>query len=183
MKKISLIKSKKFVTYTKKNFCTDKNDENAFKLYYKVREHCHYTGVFRGATHIIWNLRYKTPKEIPIVFLNGFAYDYHFIIKQLAKEFWGQFECFGENTGKYITFSVSIKKDLDNSETITYKLKFIDSFRFLSTSLSSLFDNLSEKRHSNKCKSELDYMSAKHNQLIFSVLSVERIIIKIVINN
>ena len=51
------------------------------------------------------------------------------------------------------------------------------------TSLSSLFDNLSEKRHSNKCKSELDYMSAKHNQLIFSVLSVERIIIKIVINN
>ena len=65
-------------------------------------------------------------------------------MKQLAKEFDGQFECLGENTEKYITFSVPIKKELDNSKTITYKLKFIDSFRFMSNSLSSLVDNLPE---------------------------------------
>ena len=114
----------------------------------------------------ICNLRYKKSKEIPAVFHNGSTYDYHFIIKQLAKEFDGQFECLGENTEKYITFSVPIKKELDNSKTITYKLKFIDSFRFMSTSLSSLVDNLSEKLHSDKCKdckSELDYMSVKDN--------------------
>ena len=96
------------------------------------------------------------------MFHNGFTYDYHSIIKQLAKEFDGQFECLGENTEKYITFSVPIKKELDNSKTITYKLKFIDSFRFMSTSLSSLIDNLCEKLRSGKCKgckSELDYMS------------------------
>ena len=154
----------------KKEFSTDENDKNAFKLYHKVRDHCHYTGKFRGAAHSICNLRYKTPKEIPIVFHNGSTYDYHFIINKLAKEFDGQLECLGENTEKYITFSVPISKELDNGKTITYRLKFIDSFRFMSTSLSSLVDNLSEKRHSDKCKdckSERDYTSAKDNHLIF----------------
>ena len=106
----------------KKEFSTDKNDKNAFKLYRKVRDHCHYTGKFRGAAHSICNLRYKTPKEIPIVFHNGSTYDYHFIINKLAKEFHGQLEieCLGENTEKYITFSVPISKELDNGKTITY---------------------------------------------------------------
>ena len=45
----------------------------------------------------------------------------HFIIKQLTKEFNSQLECLGENTDKYITFPVSIKNELDNSKTITYK--------------------------------------------------------------
>ena len=70
----------------KKEFSTDENDKNAFKLYHKVRDHCHYTGKFRGAAHNICNLRYKTPKEIPAVFHNGSAFDYHFKIKQLAKD-------------------------------------------------------------------------------------------------
>ena len=98
----------------KKEFSTDKNDKNTFKIYPKVRDHCHYTGKFRGAAHSIWNLRYKTPKEILVVFHNGSIYDYHFIIKQSEKEFDGQFECLGENTEKYITFSVPIKKEIDN---------------------------------------------------------------------
>ena len=64
----------------KKEFSTDEKEKNAFKLYHKVRDHCHYTGKFRGAAHSICNLRYKTPKEISIVFHNGSTYDYHFII-------------------------------------------------------------------------------------------------------
>ena len=68
--KMSIIKCKNFLTYNKKN-STDKNGEKTFKLYYKVRDHCHYTGKFRGPAHNICNLRYKTPKEIPIVFHNG----------------------------------------------------------------------------------------------------------------
>ena len=109
-----------------------------------MRDHCHYTEKFRGAAHSICNLKYKTPKEIPVVFHNGSTYDYHFIIKQLAEEFKGQFECLGENSEKYITFSVPIKKEHDICKTITYKLKFIDdSFRFMATSLSNLVDNLS----------------------------------------
>ena len=54
---------------------------------------------------------------------------------------------------KYITFSVPIKKECDNGKTITYKLKFIDSFRFMPTSLSELVDNMSGNFNSIECKS------------------------------
>ena len=77
----------------KKGFSTDDDDN---KKYFKVRDHCHFTGKYRGAAHDICNLRYKTPKEIPVVFHNGSTYDYHFIIKELAEEFEGQFEGLGE---------------------------------------------------------------------------------------
>ena len=86
----------------------------------------------------------QNTKNIPVVFHNGSTYNYHFIVNQLAKEFDGQLECLGENAEKYITFSVPIKKELDNTKTTMYKLKFIGSFRFMSTSLSSHIDNLSE---------------------------------------
>ena len=124
-------------------FCINKNKKE-FKKKQKVRDHDHCTGKYRGAAHSICNLRYKVPKEIPVVFHNGSTYDYHFIIKQLAKEFKGNFDCLGENTEKYITFSVPTKKELKNGKVIIYKLKFIDSYRFMSTSLSSLIDNLTE---------------------------------------
>ena len=141
---------------------------------------CHYTGKYRGAAHNICNLRYKTPKEISIVFHNGSTYDYHFIIKELAKEFNGNFECLSENTEKYITFSVPIKKEIENKNKIieiTYKIKFIDSFRFMSTSLSKLVDNLSEGPHNNKCvdcKSCLDYMITKDEKLIFRCFTCKK---------
>ena len=106
--------------------------------------HSHYTGKYRGAAHNICNLRYKTPKEIPVVFHNGSTYAYHFIIKELAKEFDGQFKCLGGNIEKDITFLVPIKKELDNSTSVKYKIKFINSFRFISRKLSGLITNLSE---------------------------------------
>ena len=91
--------------------CKKEFDKNN-KKYYKVRDHCHYTGKYRGAAHVVCNLRYKIPKEILVVFHNGSTYDYHFIIKELVKEFNGNFECLGENTEKYITFSVPKRKKL-----------------------------------------------------------------------
>ena len=56
-----------------------------------------------------------------MVFHNGSTLDYHFIIKESAEELETQFECLGENTEKYITFSVPIKKKLDNGKSITFK--------------------------------------------------------------
>ena len=130
-----------------KRFSTDDDD----KEHHKVKDHCHYTGKYRAAAHNICNLRYKVPKEIPVVFHNGGQYDYHFIVKELAEEFKGKFECFCENTEKYITFSVLIKKEIDDGKSIIYKIKFIDSFRFMLSSLSNLVDNLSEGLHSDRC--------------------------------
>ena len=99
----------------KKKFCLDENVENedngneVDENFKQVKDHCHYTGKFRGAAHSIWNLNYKVPKNIPIVIHNA-SYDTHFIINQLAKECKGELDCIGENMEKYITFSVPIKK-------------------------------------------------------------------------
>ena len=135
-------------------------------------------GKYRGAAHNMCNLRYKVPKEIPIVFHNGSTYDYHFIIKALVKEFDGNFECLSENTEKYITFSVPLKKKIENKNIeITYKIKFIDSYRFMSMSLSKLIDNLSEGLHNNKCldcKSYLDYIKTKNEKLIFKCFNCKQ---------
>ena len=119
MKKTSFMKSKKYVTYIKK-FCSDKNDENEedenendekSTKYQKVKDHCHYTGKFRGAAHSICNLRCKIPKNILIVIYNA-GYDTHFIIEQLAEQFKGEFNCIEKNMEKYITFSVPVKKNV-----------------------------------------------------------------------
>ena len=113
-------------------------------------------------------MRYKATKEIPLVFHNGSTYDYHFIIKELVKKFKGSFECLGENAEKYIAFSVPIKKKIENKDLeVTYKIKFIDSYRFMSSSLSKLVDNLSEGIHNNKCldcNSCLDYVQITANE-------------------
>ena len=95
------------------------------------------------------------------------------IINLLAKEFKGRLECLGENKEKYITFSVTISKELDNDKTINYKLKFIDSFWFMSTSLSSFVDNLSEiykkeckgYKERKRIKSVCDFIRLKNNKL------------------
>ena len=140
-KEIKSYEKQKVCYICEKKFCDDKNKKNEYDFYHKVRDHCHYTGKFRGAAHNICNLRYDVPKKIPIVFHNGSTYDYHFIIKKLAEKFKVKFGCLGENTEKSITFSMPLKKE--NHKKVTYKLKFIDSYRFMSISLSNLVDNLS----------------------------------------
>ena len=107
-------------TYHQQKFCKKKfNVED--KKYYKVRNHCHYTEKYRGAAHNICNLKYKTPKKIPVVFHNVSTYSYHLITKELAEDFEGQFKCLGENTEIYITFSVSIKIKLYNGKNLYTK--------------------------------------------------------------
>ena len=72
----------------------------------KRRDHCHYTGKYRGAAHNSCNLMYKVPKSIPVVFHNRSKYDFHLIIKYLAKHFDCPISCLGENTKIYVTFSI-----------------------------------------------------------------------------
>ena len=175
---------KKIMTPLTKEEEDNYNKENIFYICKKefnndkVRDHCHFTGKYRGAAHNTCNLRYKIPMNIPVIFHNGSTYDYHFIIKELACEFEGNFECLGENTEKYITFSVPIKKRIENKNmNITYKIKFIDSFRFMATSLSKLVDNLTENVHNDKCdkcKSNLCFVRAMNETLLFKCIDCEK---------
>ena len=127
-----------------------------------------------GAAHNICNLRYTTQREIQVVLHNDSNYGYNLLIKEIAEEFGGNIECLGENTEKYITFKTPLKKINENGELITYKLKFVDSCRFMATSLSSLTDNLSEINNKdckkcmerNKIKSACKYVNHKDNRLI-----------------
>ena len=125
----------------KKKFCTDEHDEN-YKNKKKVKDHCHYRGKFRRAAHSHCNLKHKVRNNIPIIIHNA-SYDTHFIINHLAEEFNSELDCIGENMEKDITFSLPIKKKCDDNKIITYKLTFIDSFRFMNVSLLDLVDNLS----------------------------------------
>ena len=88
-KKMIPFTAEETIYHNKEKICyiCKKEFNNNDKKNYKVRDHWHYTGKYRGAAHNICNLRYKVPKEIPIVFHNGSTYDYHFIIKELVKEF------------------------------------------------------------------------------------------------
>ena len=81
---------KKSVTFEKKT--KDKHAKD--KKYCKVRDHCHYTGGYRGDAYSICNLKCTVPKKIHIAFHNGSNYDYPFTRKELAEEFQKQLICF-----------------------------------------------------------------------------------------
>ena len=112
----------------------------------KVRDHCHYTGKYRGPAHMLCNLRYKIPSYIPVVFHNLSSYDTHLSIKELGKES-KDIEVIAKNKEDYITFSVKVTvdkyQDKEGNERDRFiELRFINSFKFMVSSLDSLMNNL-----------------------------------------
>ena len=112
----------------------------------KVRDHCHYSGKYRGAAHSLCNLQYKIPSYIPVVFHNLAGYHTHMFIKELAKH-GSKMGVIAKNTEDYISFSVNVEVDKyidkngeEKPKEIT--LRFIDSIKFTSSSLDSLVNNL-----------------------------------------
>ena len=148
----------------------------------KVRDHCHYAGKYRGAAHSICILKFIVPNETSVVFHNNSNYIYHFIIKELANELEVKFECLGENTEiEKVPIAKEVKKiDKDGKESIvtkSYKIKCIDSARFVATSLSNLVDNLTEGIQKIKCKYRhyfLEYESVKDNSIKYKCLSCNK---------
>ena len=172
MKKISLIKNKKHVIYAKKRFVWIK----MMKII-KIKEMLKITAITQeNLEELSIANAYKVPKDIPIILHNA-SYDTHFIINQLAEEFKRELNCIGENMEKYITFSVPIKKECDDNKTIAYKLRCIDSLRFMPTSLSELVDNLSGKicnsivckkcMEREKINSKCEFDGLKDNRLLY----------------
>ena len=119
----------------------------------KVRDHCHFTGQYRGAAHNKCNLMCRKPRVLPVIFHNLQGYDTHLFIKQLARL--GDLNCIPSTEEKYISFSKSIKVGeyyclkLGKMCPINFEIRFLDSFKFLQTSLANLVSNLSKEDFHN----------------------------------
>lgn len=114
----------------------------------KVRDHCHLTGRYRGPAHNDCNLNFKNSRTINVVFHNLTNYDGHLIIKDLCNAVPGDIKIIPTSTEKYIAIT---KKIAGTKATF----KFIDSFRFMASSLDKLASYLPEKKIVRKQFAEL----------------------------
>ena len=130
------LKKREFVGFAKKNLDQKK----------KVRDHCHFTGKYRGAAHVKCNLQFKKPKFTPVIFHNLSGYDAHLFVKNLGKSE-GNIKCIPNNEEKYISFSKDIvvgeyKNKKGEKVEVKHEIRFLDSFKFMASSLESLVGNL-----------------------------------------
>src|SRR6218665_817341 len=112
----------------------------------RVRDHCHLSGKFKGAAHNECNLNYTLPKFVPVVFHNLSGYDSHLFLKKLRGDNGEKIECIPNNEEKYISFSREVVVDRFTRQnkkiTVKRELRFIDSFKFMASSLDALSKNL-----------------------------------------
>ena len=144
-KPMTLLTNRQWKKYTKATKC-----HICYKPFtlrdHKVRDHCHYTGLYRGPAHLLCNLRYKIPSYISVVFHNLFGYDAHLFIRELGGHA-SDMEVIAKNREDYISFSIKVPVDsyIDKNgeeKDKLIELRFIDSFKFMSSSLDSLTKNL-----------------------------------------
>ena len=112
----------------------------------KVRDHCHYTGLYRGPAHSLCSLQYKIPSYIPVVFHNLSGYNAHLFIRELRAHT-SEMGVITKNKEDYISFSIKVpvEKYIDkegNEKDKLIELRFIHSFKFMSSSLDSLTKTL-----------------------------------------
>ncbi|XP_076278400.1 uncharacterized protein LOC143208149 [Lasioglossum baleicum] len=128
----------------------------------KVHDHCHFTGAYRGPAHNGCNLNYQSSYTIPVVFHNLSGYDAHFIIKELANAFEGQINVLPLTKEKYISFTKNVSIERQPGKERKYakllKFRFIDSFKFLNSSLDKLSSYL-DKSKLRIVRGEFAYLS------------------------
>ena len=124
----------------------------------RVRDHCHYTGRYRGPAHNSCNLKYRKPKSISVFFHNLSGYDSHLFIKKLGSPDKNEnIDCIPNNEEKFISFSKTIvtgqyKNKKGEVKDKTFKIVFKDSLKFMSSSLEALVNNLPKDAFKNLLK-------------------------------
>lgn len=104
----------------------------------RIRDHCHFSGNYRGPAHHVCNLHFKKPNFFPVFFHNFSGYDCHLLFKALNYTS-GNINIIPLNKEKYISLSKTI---FLIEEGASFSIRFLDSFRFMDESLDSLFTNL-----------------------------------------
>ena len=135
----------------------------------RVRDHCHFTGRYRGAAHNNCNLQNKVPNNIPVFFHNLAGYDSHLFIKKLGcvnneKE---TVKCIAKNEEQYINFTKTIiagqyENAKGEMKDKTFNIVFKDSLKFMSSSLETLVENLPKDGFKNLLK----YFSKEQAELL-----------------
>jgi hypothetical protein len=100
---------------------------------HKVADHCHLSGKFRQSLCNVCNLKLQTPNFIPIFFHNLSNYDAHLIVTELGHDTQA-IRLIPNSEEKFISFT----KYVSNS----FNMRFIDTFRFMASGLSTLAKNL-----------------------------------------
>ncbi|KYN08250.1 hypothetical protein ALC62_00761 [Cyphomyrmex costatus] len=111
----------------------------------RARDHCHLTGRYRGPANSNCNLNYKESRCIPVVFHNLTGYDAHFIIKEIATTYEGHVDILPITKEKYISFTKHVDDTIDDKKNCI-QLRFIDSYRFLASSLDKLSSFLNKDK-------------------------------------
>ena len=127
----------------------------------KVRDHCHYTGKYRGAAHSNCNSALKKDKTIPVGFHNGTKYDFHLLVRELGRVN-GHIRTIARNSEQYI----SVEKAVRISETTvvdrngdpkldkagkplikkdTWYIRLVDTLGFLQASLANCVKTFSRE--------------------------------------
>ena len=119
----------------------------------RIRDHCHFTGRYRGAAHNRCNLKYSKPNNISVFFHNLSGYDSHLFIKKLNNTM-GDIDCIPNNEENYISFSKNIitgeyKNKRGEIKNKYFKIVFKDSMKFLNLSVAALVNNLPEDGFNN----------------------------------
>ena len=119
---------------------------------FKVRDHCHFTGKFRGAAHRSCNLKFQRPKFTPVFFHNLQNYDAHLFVRALGTlDEVLSVACIPNNEEKYMSFSLKVELKKERREVtegqwkefvVKHEIRFLDSFKFTLAGLSSLVENL-----------------------------------------
>ncbi|XP_023212539.1 uncharacterized protein LOC111615349, partial [Centruroides sculpturatus] len=118
----------------------------------RVRDHDHLTGDFRGIAHNHCNLNYRFKKFIPIILHNFTGYDSHLIFKNIPPKLFSRIQIIPVNSEKFTTFT------LDH-------FKFIDSFQFLNSSLTTLTENLKNANYNFPIFNQFFYNNENKNLL------------------
>ena len=126
----------------------------------KVRDHCHFTGKFRGVLHNVCNLRAKRVWRIPIFFHNLSSFDSHLFVKELSDNGNTNVNAIPENEQRYVSFQkdkyFKVAKMGGGEFVRAVSLVFVDSVRHLQSSLDKLVSYLpkSEFNNMSKCFNE-----------------------------